>query len=366
MDAKGYRILALNPSRTSTKVGVFQNEHLLFEQTLSHDGESLRKYKNVMGQCGLRKEAILHALDREGINLSKLDAVSACGGLVRPVEEGAYKINDVMLKDLQEGDAGQHISNLGGVLAHEIASGLNIPSFMVIPATLDELEPLARLSGLPAVKRKSTFHAFHQKAAAKKAAEAIDKPYKELNLIVVHMGEEVTVGVHKRGKVVDVSNGLDGEGPFSLSCTRDVPVGESVTLCYSGQYDCEDMLSSKGGLARYMGTINVQEVETLIAKGSHTARVAFEIMAYQIAKEIGAASTVVFGRVDAIVLTGTFVHAKSFVQLIRSRVDWIADVAVYPVENELQSLAEGTLRVLRGEERVKVYAENKESTILFH
>jgi butyrate kinase len=343
LDMKAYRILTLNPSRTFTKVGVFQNEHLLFEKKLCHNHQDFSKYNDVVNQCRFRKKAVLHALDHEGINLSKFDAVSGFGGIVRPIEEGTYEVNDLMLKDLQEGSAGAHISNLGGILAYEIASGLNIPSFIVNPTTLDELEHQTYLLNLPAIERKSVSHVWNQKAAAKRAAREMNKSYKELNLIVVHMNEAVTIGVHKQGKVVDVNNKLDGDEPLSLECAETV-LTEDVTP-----------LVSKGRVAGYAGPTHSQEIQTLAGKGRDRTLAVWEGAAYQIAKEIGAASTVVFGRADAIVLTGSFVHAKSLVQLIIDRVNWIADVAVYPVETELQLLAEDVLRVLKGEEQAKIY-----------
>ncbi|MFC3882847.1 butyrate kinase [Bacillus songklensis] len=368
MDTKDYRILVMNPGSTSTKIGVFQNEVPIFERIIRYDIDELSGYKTIFDQHDFRKQTILEALDQEGINLSKLDAVCGRGGLLRPIEGGTYEVNDLMLNDLREGFAGQHASNLGGVIAFEIASGLNIPAFIVDPVVVDELETIARLSGMPLIERKSIFHALNQKAVARRAAKQLNKRYEDLQLIVVHMGGGITVGVHKHGKVIDVNNGLHGDGPFSPERAGTVPAGDLVSLCFSGKYYRDEvmkMLVGQGGLAGYLGTSNARKVEEMIRKGDKKARLAFEAMAYQVAKEIGAVSTVVNGKVDAIILTGGLAYTKEFVHLIMERVNWIADVMIHPGENELQALAEGALRVLRGEEQAKEYTGNKVKTTIF-
>lgn len=366
MDTKDYRILTLNPGFSSTKIGVFQNERLILEKTICHDNDGTGEYKVILDQYHVRKEAILKALDDEGINFSKLDAVCGRGGLLRPIEGGTYRVNDFMLSDLKKGYAGQHASNLGGIIAHEIAAGLNIPAFIVDPVVVDEMEPIARLSGMPLIERKSIFHALNQKAVARRTAKELNKRYEDLNLIVVHMGSGITVGVHKHGKVVDVNNGLHGEGPFSSERAGTVPAGDLVALCYSGEYsqnEVMEMLVGKGGLAGYLGTSDARKAKKMIEKGNEKARLVFEAMAYQIAKEIGAASTSIYGEVDIIILTGGLAYAKEFVHLIIDRVNWIADVTVHPGENELQALAEGALRVLLGEDEVKEYTGSKMKTV---
>lgn len=368
MDTKDYRILTLNPGSSSTKMGVFQNERLIFEKTVHYDSGDLSEYKTIVDQYVFRKETVLRALDHEGINLSKLNAVCGRGGLLRPIEGGTYEVNELMLSDLKQGYAGQHVSNLGGIIAHGIASGLNIPAFIVDPVVVDEMAPYARLSGIPAIERKSIFHALNQKAAARRTAKELNKRYEDLNLIVVHMGSGITIGVHKRGKVIDVNNGLHGDGPFSSERAGTIPAGDLVALCYSGKYYQDEvmkMIVGQGGLAGYLGTSDMRKVEKLIDTGNEKARFVLEGMAYQVAKEIGAASTAIHGKVDAIILTGNLARAKAFVQLIIDRVNWIADVTVHPGENELQALAEGALRVLLGEEQVKHYTENKVNTTVF-
>jgi butyrate kinase len=356
-----YRILVINPGSTSTKIGVFDNEISIFEKTIRHEADIINAFSNIIDQYDFRKATILETLDHEGINISKLSAVCGRGGLLRPIEGGTYPVNDVMLKDLRSGFAGQHASNLGGIIAYEIASGLNIPSFIVDPVVVDELEPLARISGFSLIERKSIFHALNQKAVARRVAKELGKKYTELNLIVTHMGGGITVGVHQHGKVIDVNNGLHGDGPFSPERAGTVPVGDLVALCFSGEYYREEimkMLVGQGGLVGYLGTNDAVKVEQRIAAGDDVAKLVYEAMAYQVAKEIGAASAVLSGKVDAIILTGGLAYGKGFVKSITDRINWIADIIIQPGENELQALAEGALRVLRGEEEEKVYSRN--------
>ncbi|MCM3002406.1 butyrate kinase [Priestia koreensis] len=358
MQAQEYRVLVINPGSTSTKIGVFHNETLIFEKSIRYDVDEINQYKTISDQYAFRRQSILESLDEEGINLSKMSAVCGRGGLLRPIQGGTYKVNEAMLADLRKGYAGQHASNLGGILAHEIATGLNIPAFIVDPVVVDELEDVARVSGFPLIERKSIFHALNQKAVARRVAKELASTYEELNLIVVHMGGGITVGVHKHGKVIDVNNGLHGDGPFSPERAGTVPAGDLINLCFSGRYYRDEvmkMLVGKGGLAGYVGTSDAVKVQKMIEKGDQQTKLIFDAMAYQVAKEIGAASSVLYGKVDGIILTGGLAYSQSFTELIMSRVNWIADVIVHPGENELQALTEGALRVLRGEEEAKDY-----------
>ncbi|MBD1378775.1 butyrate kinase [Metabacillus arenae] len=357
-----HRILVINPGSTSTKIGVFDHDRVIFEKTLRHDIEKLEQYTSIIDQYEFRKQAILETLDREGINISRLSAVCGRGGLLRPIEGGTYEVNKMMLNDLRRGFAGQHASNLGGIIAYEIAKGLNIPAYIVDPVVVDEMAPIAKISGLPSIERKSIFHALNQKAVARKVAEKYNKKYEELNLIVTHMGGGITVGVHQKGKVVDVNNGLHGDGPFSPERAGTVPAGDLVAMCFSGEFFREEvmkMLVGQGGLVGYLGTNDAVKVEKMIANDDEKAEIVYKAMAYQIGKEIGAASCVLKGKVDAIVLTGGLAYGKGFIQDISSYIDWIADIIVYPGENELQALAEGALRVLTNEEKAKVYPNNQ-------
>lgn len=355
---KIYRMLVINPGSTSTKIGVFDNDISVLEKNIRHDAEKINSFANIIDQYEFRKTTILETLDREGMNISKLSAVCGRGGLLRPIEGGTYAVNDTMLADLRAGFSGQHASNLGGIIAYEIASGLNIPAYIVDPVVVDELEPIARISGFSLIERKSIFHALNQKAVARRVAKELGKKYSELNLIITHMGGGITVGVHKQGKVIDVNNGLHGDGPFSPERAGTVPAGDLVALCYSGQYYRDEVMKKlvgQGGLVGYLGTNDAVQVEKRIEAGDEVARLVYDAMAYQVAKEIGAASAVLTGKVDAIVLTGGLAYGKGFVKSITDRINWIADIIVHPGENELQALAEGALRVLRSEEKVNEY-----------
>jgi butyrate kinase len=355
---KEYRVLIINPASTFTKIGVFDNEVSLFEKTIQHDTDKLNQFTNLADQYQLRKNAILETLDMDGINISKIKAVCARGGLLRPIEGGTYKVNGAMLHDLRSGYAGLHPSNLGGIIAYEISSGLNIPAFIVDPVVVDELEPIARISGFPLIERKSIFHALNQKAVARRVAKELRKTYDQVNLIITHMGGGTTVGVHKHGRVIDVNNGLHGDGPFSPERPGTVPAGDLIDLCYSGEYSRDEIMKmfvEQGGLMGYLGTKDALKVEEMVKNGDEKAKLIYDAMAYQVAKEIGSASAVLAGRVDAIVLTGSLAYGNRLVKSITDQINWIADVIVYPGEDELLALAEGALRVLRNEEKAKDY-----------
>ncbi|WP_445683651.1 butyrate kinase [Sporosarcina sp. FSL K6-3457] len=352
------KVLVINPGSTSTKIGIFENETLFLEVTLRHSSEEIARYPSIIDQYNFRKDAILEALEKEGISISELTAVCGRGGLLRPIAGGTYSVNDAMIEDLKKGYSGQHASNLGGILANEIANGLGIPAFIVDPVVVDELTPIARISGFASLERKSIFHALNQKAVARRYAKQVEKKYEDLRLIVTHMGGGITVGAHEFGKVIDVNNGLHGDGPFSPERAGTVPAGALVELCYSGElYRNEVMrrLVGQGGLVGYLGTNDAVQVEKRIAKGDAKAELVYEAMAYQVTKEIGSAAAVLRGQVDAVILTGGLAYGKGFVEAISSRIDWISDIVVYPGEDELQALAEGAIRVLSGEEPAKIY-----------
>ncbi|MFC0299349.1 butyrate kinase [Virgibacillus soli] len=353
-----FRILVINPGSTSTKIGLYENERCIFEKTIRHPYEQLKPFERIIDQCLFRKTLIVKQLDYEGINLSKIDAICGRGGLIQPIEGGTYEVDDAMIRDLKIGLNGEHASNLGGLIAHEIATSLNIPAYIVDPVVVDELQDIARYSGIPDIPRKSIFHALNQKAVARRAAKELNRPYEQLHLIVVHMGGGITVGAHKQGRVIDVNNGLHGEGPFSPERAGTVPAGDLVQLCFSGQYYIDEVMKKlvgEGGLMAYLQTNDAVEVEQRIANNDEVALEVYDAMAYQVAKEIGSISTVLKGKVDAIILTGGLAYGESFVQMIANRVAWIADMIIYPGENELQALAEGALRVLSKEEEAKRY-----------
>lgn len=354
-----YRVLAINPGSTSTKIAIFDNEKPVLEETLRHSSEELSKYDTVFDQYKFRKDIILETLNKKGINITKLSAVVGRGGLVKPIPGGTYKVNDAMLKDLKVGVMGEHASNLGGILAYEIASQLNIPSYIVDPVVVDELDDIARISGMPEIERKSIFHALNQKAIARRVAkEKFGKKYEELNLIVAHLGGGISVGAHKKGRVVDVNNALDGEGPFTPERTGGLPVRDLIKLCYSNKYTLEEMkkkIKGNGGLVAYLNTNDAREVVKMINNGNKEAELIYKAMAYQVAKEIGSCAAVLEGDVDGIVITGGIAYDDLFTKWIKERVSFISKVFVYPGEDELLALAQGAIRVLKGEEKAKEY-----------
>lgn len=353
-----YRLLVINPGSTSTKIAIFDNEKLVLEETLRHSCEELEKYTTIFDQYEFRKNIILEILNEKGINITKLNAVVGRGGLLKPIQGGTYRVNEKMLDDLKKGVLGEHASNLGGIIANEIASQLNIPSFIVDPVVVDEMEDIARVSGMPEIERKSIFHALNQKAVARRFAKEKRKRYEDINLIIAHLGGGISVGAHKKGKVIDVNNALDGEGPFSPERSGGLPVGDLMKLCYSGKYTLDEIkkkIKGNGGLVAYLGTNDGRKVSSMIEAGDQRAKLVYEAMAYQISKEIGSLSTVLEGEVDAIILTGGIAYDKEFVSWIKERVEFISEVIVYPGEDELIALTEGGLRVLRGEEEAKEY-----------
>ncbi|MBB4825669.1 butyrate kinase [Sporosarcina luteola] len=353
-----FQILVINPGSTSTKIGVFENETQVMESTIRHSTVELSRYPSIIDQFGFRKKAIVTTLEEHGFHLNGFSAICGRGGLLRPISGGTYPVNEAMLKDLRKGVSGQHASNLGGILANEIALELNVPAFIVDPVVVDELQPLARISGFPLIERKSIFHALNQKAVARRYAKQIGKMYEDLRLVVTHMGGGITVGVHESGRVIDVNNGLHGDGPFSPERAGTVPAGDLIDLCYSGTYYRQELMANlvgKGGLVGYLGTNDAVAVEKRIESGDERAKLIYDAMAYQVAKEIGSAAAVLSGKVDAILLTGGLAYGKGFIQSIADRVDWIADIVVFPGEDELQALAEGALRVLMQEEQAKTY-----------
>jgi len=351
-------LLVINPGSTSTKIAVYAEEHQLWQATLRHSATELQRYPTVADQYEFRHQAVLDVLREKHLELKTLTAVVGRGGLLKPITGGTYRVNEAMVRDLRASTRGQHASNLGGLIAYEIAQELGIPAFITDPVVVDELEEVARISGFPEIERKSIFHALNQKAVARRYSQEIGKPYANLNLIVVHMGGGVSVGVHRQGRVIDVNNALDGEGPFSTERSGGIPAGDLVRLCYSGKYTLEEMLkkiSGRGGLVAYLNTNDFPQIRQQAAQGDKTAQLLIQAFVYQIAKEIGAGASVLCGKIDAILLTGGIAHDRETVAEIKERIGFLAPVVIYPGEDELLALAQGALRVLRGEEKEKVY-----------
>jgi butyrate kinase len=351
-------ILTINPGSTSTKIAVFEDLEQVYKTSINHSAEELSPYNDIAEQKDFRKEVILQALAAEGFDLAKLDAVIGRGGVLKPMESGVFAINDIMLHDLTIGIGGKHASNLGGLIAHEIAGLYNIPSYIADPVVVDELADQARMTGLPEIERVSIFHALNQKAVAKRHAEENQSRYEDLNLIVAHLGGGISVGAHKKGRVVDVNNALDGEGPFSPERSGSLPVGALAKLCYSGKYTLDEikkLISSRGGMVAHLGTNSMMEVSELVEKGDPRATLLYNALAYQIGKQIGAMAAALYGDVDAILITGGIARDEVLVEKIIDMVVFIAPVFVYPGEDELTALAENCYRALNGIEEVKEY-----------
>jgi len=353
-----YKLLMINPGSTSTKIGVYEDENEVLEETLRHSSEEIGKYEGIFGQLNFRKDVILKVLKEKDFDIKTLDAIVGRGGLLKSIEGGTYAVNDAMINDLKIGVQGQHASNLGGVIASEIAKTLDIPAFIVDPVVVDEMEEVARISGIPELERKSIFHALNQKAVAKRYAKESGKKYEELNLIIAHMGGGVSVAAHKNGKVIDVNNTLDGEGPLSPERAGGLPSGDLARMCFSGKYTLEEILkkiNGKGGFVAYLNTNDAREVIAKVEAGDKKAKLIFDAMSYQVAKAIGSCAAVLSGKVDAIILTGGIAYGKPTVDYIKEKVEFIAKVVVYAGEDELLALAQGGLRVLSGQEQAKVY-----------
>lgn len=352
-------ILAINPGSTSTKFSLFEEDKLIFEKTLRHTAEDLVAFKKITDQFDFRKDLIMKELKERKVNLSEIKAVIGRGGLVSPIESGIYKVNRKMKDQLNKELFGSHASNLGALIADDIANSLpEAAAYIVDPVVVDELQPVARITGHPEIERRSIFHALNQKAFARIYAASINRRYEDLNLVVAHMGGGVSVGAHKKGRVVDVNNALNGDGPFGPERSGGLPAGQLAELCFSGRYshaEIKTMITGKGGMMAYLGTNDFIEVCRLADNGDPSANLIRDAFAYQVGKEIGAIATVLSGYVDAIILTGGIAHHEATVRRIKSMVEFIAEVIVYPGEDELKALAFNGLLALDGKIEIKTY-----------
>ncbi|HLW10475.1 MAG TPA: butyrate kinase [Fermentimonas sp.] len=352
-------ILVINPGSTSTKIAIYQQERVIFLKTIRHSSDVLRKYKRITDQYEFRKDVIIKELKGADIHEETIEAVIGRGGLVKPIASGVYRVNDIMRNDLLECKKGEHASNLGALIADDVAKELpSAQAFIADPVVVDELEPLARYSGHPLFERRSIFHALNQKAVARSHAKSIMKKYEDLNLIVVHLGGGITVGAHKKGRVIDVNQGLDGDGPFSPERSGTLPVGQLVKVAFSGIYSqakMHEMILGKGGMVAYLGTNDAYIAEREARNGDEKSMEVLQAMAYQVSKEIGAMSTVLNGDVDSILITGGIANSKWFCNLISERVYRIAPIHLYPGEDEMGALAENARLALEGEIEIKEY-----------
>ena len=346
-------ILAINPGSTSTKIAVFDGETQLLIKNIKHSAEELSQFKHITDQYEFRNQVILEELEKNQIDLNSIDIIIGRGGLIKPIPSGVYEINDLMLQHLKEGYSGDHASNLGGLIAHSLSqkTGLN-KAYIADPVVVDELSELAKISGHPKFERVSIFHALNQKAIARIFAKEQSKKYEDLNLIVVHMGGGISVGSHLKGKVVEVNQALDGDGPFSPERSGTLPINQIIKTCFSGEYTKEEikkMIVGKGGYMAYFGHSDALVIENAAKEGDAKAILIQKAMAYQVAKEIGSAAAVLKGKIDAILLTGGLAYGKPFVEEIKSYIQWIAPVHVYPGEDEMKALAMNALMILKKE-----------------
>jgi butyrate kinase len=358
--SQGIRIIAINPGSTSTKIAVYDNESPVLVKNIVHTPEELEPFDKITDQFQYRKDLIIKVLEDADIRMDLVRAVVGRGGLVKPIESGVYEVNDRLRQDLIHSPMGaEHASNLGGLIADDLAKSLpDARAYIANPVVVDELDDLARYSGHPELPRISVFHALNQKAVARQHAKSVLREYEDMNLIVVHLGGGITVGAHHKGRVIDVNQGLDGDGPFSPERTGTLPVGALIRLCFSGKYTMKQLLKMNkggGGMVAYLGTNSAYEVEQRMMAGDEDAKKVYEAMAYQVAKEVGSMFAVLKGEVDGILVTGGVAHSKWFVNQISERVYKMAPIHVYPGEDEMRALAFNGLRVIKGETEVKVY-----------
>ena len=355
--SKIYRILVINPGSTSTKVGVFENERSLWEETISHNRGELKQFDTIWSQLDFRKQALTELIHQKALNLKSLDAVLGRGGLLRSLMGGTYRVTPQMIEDARVGLQGEHASNLGCALAAYVAEQAGCPAFVVDPISVDEFEPLARYSGHPLLERKSLAHTLNIHAVSRWVAREMNIPFEKSRFVVAHLGGGISVAPVKGGRIVDV-NDASSAGPFSPERTGTLPLQGFITLCFSDNYTEKKMrhlVMGEGGLVAYLGTNNAMEVENRIEHGDTKAAEVYEAMAYQISKEIAAMASVLSGRVNAIILTGGLAQSTRLTGWIEERVHFIAPVKRVPGEFEMKAMAEGALRVLLGEEKALGY-----------
>jgi butyrate kinase len=353
-----YKILVINPGSTSTKVSVFENHNNIFSVSINHPTEEIKKFFSVWDQYDYRKNAILSELEKNQLNMRNFDIIVCRGGNVKPIKGGIYEITTEMLEDMKSEKYGTHATNVGNLIAYDLGQEYKIKVITMDPPVTDELCQYARISGIPQISRQSSFHALNQKATARKVAENLGSSYEDLNLIVAHMGGGISIGAHEKGKVIDVNNALNGDGPYSPERAGTLPNADLINMCYSGEYSKDQMLklmTGKGGLVAYLGTTDAIEIESRIQNGDKYAENVYMAMAYQVAKEIGSMAAVLGGEVDAIAFTGSLAYSNMLMSYIKSKVSFIAPIYEIPGENEMEALCAGALRYITGKELPLIY-----------
>ena len=353
-----YKSLIINPGSTSTKIGVFEDETLLFEETLRHPTEEISKYATIIDQKDFRKEIITDLLKEKNFDIHSLDFIVGRGGLLKPIPGGTYKVSDDLLNDLKIGYQGQHASNLGGILAREIGDSIGVPSFIVDPVVVDELEPVARYSGCPELPRRSIFHALNQKEIGIRYAASRGNKYEEMNLIICHIGGGISVTAHQKGKMVDSNDIAQGDGPMAPTRCGAIPVKEVMKACFTGnctEKELYEKITKSGGLVDHLGTSDAREVRGMMEQGNAYAKLVYDAMIYQIGKCAGSMAAVLEGDVDGIIFTGGISHDGYLVEKLTGMLRFIAPVTVMAGEFEMEALASGALRVLNREETAKEY-----------
>lgn len=350
--------LVINPGSTSTKIGVFEDENLIIDETLRHSTEEIAQFPDIISQKDFRKNIILDFLKEKNIDVKSFDVVVGRGGLLRPIPGGTYAVDDLMIKDMVEHKRGDHASNLGAILSKEIGDSIGKPSFIVDPTVVDELTPVARISGIPDIERITIDHPLNQKAMGRKYAKSVGRKYEDLNLVITHLGGGVSTAAHAHGKIIDDFGAFNGDGAFSPERANGIPALSLVELCYSGKYTFEEMkhkVIGGGGFNAYLGTNDAREIMKRIDEGDEKAKLVMDAFIYQVSKNIGAMAVVLKGKVDQIIVTGGIAYNQKITDKIKEYTEFIAPVTVYAGEDELLALAQGALRVLNGEEEAKVY-----------
>lgn len=347
-------ILAINPGSTSTKIALYEDEKELFKDAIEHTQGELERYERIVDQLPLRREVILASLQAHGYQPKDLSIVMGRGGLLPPIRTGGYRVNKKMLNMILNEEIQSHASNLGAVLAHEIAEEAGVEAYIYDAVSAGELSEVAEMTGFPQIKRKSFYHVLNSRAVAMHYADSIGKRYEELNLIVAHMGGGVTIGVHEHGKIIDSLS--DDNGPFSPERAGSVPILQLIDLCYCGQYSKEEMIKKVrggGGLRALVGTSDVRVIEKRAAEGDREAQIALQAQVLQIAKGIGLLSPWLGRRTDAILLTGGLAYSTYLTEEVSKKVDFIAPIVIIPGEHEMEALARGGLRIIQGKERAQ-------------